>query len=339
MNEKSTALPALALVPALNSTVLPVQSIELAMRTTIKNIQLQHSGQYDQTVGAEVMATEGNLALIDSVWLEIDGVKKREWKGPALFEANRITGGAALSQVDPAVGVAAAKVYSSTLQLDMGRLDLLPRIDPATGRLDSLSAMTYTDLTNVTKAYLKIQYAAFTRYVSGNTQTLMQINLRATVKELPGYRPDKVRGRQLHFDLIPVDSAFDMNVTGNDRKVPLLRDGYLTRGLLLRVGTFAATPNATAITALTNVGIKQTLKGGPTIELKEKLPVSVYQQEVGNGRNGIALRAGYLWIDFASDKQYGGLQQGNQMATFDLVVDTVAVAGTQMQVFQACSHI
>ena len=339
MNEKSTALPALALVPALNSTVLPVQSIELAMRTTIKNIQLQHSGQYDQTVGAEVMATEGNLALIDSVWLEIDGVKKREWKGPALFEANRITGGAALSQVDPAVGVAAAKVYSSTLQLDMGRLDLLPRIDPATGRLDSLSAMTYLDLTNVTKAYLKIQYAAFTRYVSGNTQTLMQINLRATVKELPGYRPDKVRGRQLHFDLIPVDSAFDMNVTGNDRKIPLLRDGYLTRGLLLRVGTFAATPNATAITALTNVGIKQTLKGGPTIELKEKLPVSVYQQEVGNGRNGIALRAGYLWIDFASDKQYGGLQQGNQMSTFDLVVDTVAVAGTQMQVFQACSHI
>ena len=199
--------------------------------------------------------------------------------------------------------------------------------------------MTYLDLTNVTKTYLKIQYAAFTRYVSGNTQTLMQINLRATVKELPGYRPDKVRGRQLHFDLIPVDSAFDMNVTGNDRKIPLLRDGYLTRGLLLRVGTFAATPNATAITALTNVGIKQTLKGGPTIELKEKLPVSVYQQEVGNGRNGIALRAGYLWIDFASDKQYGGLQQGNQMATFDLVVDTVAVAGTQMQVFQACSHI
>lgn len=339
MNEKYTALPTIALTPAAVATVSPLQSIELPMRTTIKNIQIQHSGDYDQSVGAETMATEGNVALIDSIWIEVDGVKQREWKGPVLYEANRIMGGAALSQVDPAVGVANDKAFSATLQLDMGRLDLLPRVDPRTGRLDSLSAMTYLDLTNATKAYLKIQYAAFSRYISGNTQANMTINGRATVLELPGYRPEKVNGRQLHFDLIPIDTAFDMNVTGNDRKIPLLRDGYLTRGLLLRVGTFNATPNATAITALTNVGIKQTLKGGPTIELKEKVPVSVYQQMVGNGRNGIALRAGYLWIDFASDKQYGGLQRGNALSSFDLVVDTAAVAATQMQVFQACSHI
>ncbi|OGT60608.1 MAG: hypothetical protein A3E01_09405 [Gammaproteobacteria bacterium RIFCSPHIGHO2_12_FULL_63_22] len=339
MNEKPTILPLITVTPAAVTTVPVVQTFDLNMRTTLENIQLQLAGSYEQSVGAETMATEGNVSLIDSIWIEVDGVVQRLWKGPALYEGNRIMGGAALAQTDPAVGVAAGKAFSSTLQLDMGRLDLKDWINPKTGKPQSLAAMTYLDLTDVTKAILKVQFAAFNRYVSGNTQGSMTYTLRATAMELPGYRPVKVRGRQLHFDLIPVDSAVDMNITGTDRKVPLLRPGYLTRGLLLRVGSFGTTPNVTAITPLTNVGVKQSLIGGPSIDLKDKLPVSVFQNAVGNGRNGITLRAGYLWIDFASNKQYGGLQKGNALSAFDLVFDSAALANYQMQVFQACTHI
>jgi|GEM_PF-5023016 len=340
MNEKPTILPVISVSPAAVTTVPTVQSIDLNMRSTLENIQLQFSGTYDQTVGAETLATEGNTALIDSIWIEVDGVKQREFKGPVLYECNRIMGGAALSQIDPAVGVAAGKAFSSTLQLDMGQLDLHDWVNPKTGRPESLSAMTYLDLTNVTKAILKIQFAAFNRYVSGNTQSNMSYTMRATAMELPGYRPQKSQGRQVHFDLLAIETAADMNITGNDRRIPLLRDGYITRGLLLRVGNFGAAPNTTAIAPLTNVGIKQTLRGGPSLDTKDKLPVSFYQQSVGNGRNGISLRAGYLWVDFASNKKFGGLQKGAALSSFDLVFDSVAGgAGQQLQVYQACTHL
>ena len=341
MNETPTPLPVITVSPAAVGTVPTVQSVEMTMRSAVQNIQLQLSGTYDQSVGAEAMATEGNPALIDSIWIEADGERVREWKGPALYEANRIMGGAALAQVDPAVGVAAGKAFSATLQLDMGRLDLKDWTNPQTGKPESLSAMTFLNLARVkANVFLRVQFAAFSRYVSGNTQANITYTLRATVDELPGYVPQLVQGKQLHFALIPVQTDVDMNVTGTDRKVPLLRDGYLTRGLLLRIGTFNTTPNVTAATPLTNLGVKQTLKkSGLAIEVKPKLPISVYQQAVGNGRNGITLRAGYLWIDFASNKQFGGLQKGGDLTAFDLVYDSAAVAGYQMQVFQACTYV
>jgi hypothetical protein len=102
------------------------------------------------------------------------------------------------------------------------------------------------------------------------------------------------------------------------------------------VGTLAATPRVTAITALTNVGVQGKLNAGALVVPKEKQAVALYQNQVGAFRSGISLTAGYLWIDFASNRKPEGLLRGNAYSGLDLVFDSAATASTTMEVYAAC---
>ena len=50
---------------------------------------------------------------------------------------------------------------------------------------------------------------------------------------------------------------------------------------------------------------------------------------------GIALTAGYVWVDHSSDFSYNGGIDGNRLALYQLAADITGTASTTMQVMQA----
>src|SRR2546428_393546 len=84
----------------------------LAMRV---GLLVELVGQYDQSVGSETQGTEGNSSLIQALQMNLDGVPRRVMPGAVLFELDRIIAGGAMPKVDPTVGVASNKVFSSKL--------------------------------------------------------------------------------------------------------------------------------------------------------------------------------------------------------------------------------
>src|SRR5438309_9701397 len=85
------------------------------IKTAIIGFLIELVGQYDQSVGAETQATEGNPVLIQAVQMNLDGVPRRVIPGPVLFELDRIIAGGAMPKTDPTTGVATNKVFSSKL--------------------------------------------------------------------------------------------------------------------------------------------------------------------------------------------------------------------------------
>lgn len=297
---------------------------------------IEVAGQWDQSVGAEVQATEGNLALIQEVRLVLDGVIRRVFSGPVLYEIDRLSAPGAFPQTDPATGVATNKIFSSKLWYPMTFMDIdreviqgrdgLPRMK------DSGSA-TLLDLANYTTAVLEILWNPFNAYVSGNTQANINLtSVKATIAFLPGKRIAK--DDQRHFEMLLATSQ-DMTQTAADKSPDLFRVGKVTRGLLCRVGTLSATPIITSTAALTNMAVVGTKINGEADTLKDKLPVSTYQGLVAWRATAVQLRAGYIWVDFASDARELNLLRGNDYSSLQARFDIVGTAGTTMQILQA----
>src|SRR5579871_3526978 len=101
-----------------------VTQIEIPMKSVVKQILVELlSGTYDQSVGSETMATEGCVALIDEVRLNLGGTVRRAVKGSMLCELNRLVMRGAPPQTDPTVGVANGKAFALALLFDMGLWD------------------------------------------------------------------------------------------------------------------------------------------------------------------------------------------------------------------------
>lgn len=314
--------------PVASGNASGLARVQIPSKTLLRALTLNLSGTWDQSIGAEAQATEGCSTLIEQIRLVLDGVTRRVFKGPVLYELNRAANGGARVRTDPAAGIAAAKAFAVSLDLDMGFMDAddtITKEDPREYR-----RTTYLDLSKYANVWLEVLFNPFSAYVSGNTQANMAATLAIFSQEIlraPGLSP------QSHFEAQLVQVA-DMTTTGNDRRIPLNRNGLIIRGLLLRVGTLNATPKATAITALTNVGVDAKLKSGGKQTLKDKQAVAIYQQLVGQGRNNIALTAGYLFIDFASNRKRSSHLAGNQYDQLDLVYDVVGTPNAVMEVYQ-----
>ena len=321
--ERSTAIGAAAFTWTTVASVPNLQRLQIIGKSLLKRMTLRLAGTWDQSVGAETQATEGNPILVQEVRLNCDGRVLRRWRGPVLFEADRITFKGATLKTDPTVGIAAGKAFSSTLIMDMGFLDARDR---------DWEELTYLDLSNYANVFLEIQMDAFNRYASGSTQANMAATVTASAVEIIGPR----RVPQRHFEALLVNVE-DMTTTGNDRRVPLIRSSKtILRALLLRVGNFVSTPNVTAVTALTNIGVQGKLKGGGLMTLKEKQPTAFYTSEIGVDRNGIALTAGYILVDLVNDRSKQGHIVTEQYDSLDLVFDKTGTANTTMEVYQLC---
>lgn len=298
-----------------------LQRLQIASKTLLRRLILRQAGLYDQSVGAETQATEGNPVLIQEARLNADGRIIRRWPGSVLYEMNKFVVGGGGPKTDPSVGVATLKAFSTTLIMEMGFLDIAERAT----RED-----TYLDLSQYANVFLEVQYGAFNRYVSGNTQANMSATLTVSSLEVIGPR----RLPQRHFEMLQV-STEDMSTTQSDRPVPLIRNKTILRGILLRVGTLNATPIITAVTALTNLGISGKLVAGATVFPKLKQPTAYYQSVGGFERNNVTLTAGYVWIDFASNRSWKSLQAGAAYSDLNLLYDKTGVALTLMEVYQA----
>jgi hypothetical protein len=320
--EVETSVGSLTFTWAAVTTTPSLQRLQLVGKTLLRQLVLRLSGTWDQSGGAESQATEGNPVLIQEVRLNCDGRVIRAKPGAVLYEENRLMFRGAGPKTDPSTGNGTSKAFSCTLFFDMGFLDL----DHADGR-----ETPYLDLSQFANVFLEVQMAAFNAYCSGNTQANMTATMAVSTLEIIGPR----RLPQLHYEMLLVQSV-DMTTTGTSRKVPLPRTNLVLRGLLLRVGTLAATPRVTAITALTNVGVQGKLNAGALVVPKEKQAVALYQNQVGAFRSGISLTAGYLWIDFASNRKPEGLIRGNAYSGLDLVFDSTGTTSTTMEVYAAC---
>ncbi len=312
------------------------QSLLIPGRTLHRRLVLRIAGTWDQSVGAETQATEGNPVLWDSIQLNLDGRIVRPIKGAVLFEWNRIMQKGAGPKTDPTTGVASGKAFSTTLYLDFAAGDLQDEVmtdKSGNPRLERPKELTYIDLSNYANVQLEIQPGPFSRYVSGSTQANMTATVTVTTTEVYG----PVRRPQKHYSLLPMQTA-DMTTTGTDRSLPLSPKQTSIRGLLLRVGTLSSAPIVTAITALANVGVRTRLIAGGLNFPKPKQAVGLYQSAVGFERNGIALTNGYVWIDFASDLRWRSMLNGNAYAALDLIYDAVGTASTNMEVYQVCLH-
>lgn len=331
LNSAAVAWPLVGSTPNITQIKIPNKSVH-------KQIMIEITGLYDQSVGSEVQATEGCRALVDEIRMNLGGgiggsTLRRQFKGPMLFELNRIVNRAAMPQVDPTVGIAAGKAFSTTFIYDFGMFDTLPEFNKSKGDIEDVQGKTYLDLANYpADCFLEIVWKPFNAYVSGNTQANMSATVVATCTELQGLRIPPAL--QKHAELILVDTH-DMSVTKVDDFTNLYRDGIYSRGLLLRVGTLAATPIVTALTALPNLGLLGTYKNGPSIRFKEKMGNARYKNLVAWDRVGIQLTAGYLWLDHSSDFSFNGGINGNRMALYQLLMDITGTAGTTMQVAQA----
>lgn len=322
MEELDNPLGALTFTWAAVGSTPAVQRIQIPSKATLKQLVLRMAGTYDQSVGNEAQATEGCSVLIKEIRLTCNGRKVRGISGAALYELNRLLFRGALTRTDPAVGVANGKAFAVNLIHNMifGDFD-----DP-----DAVNA-TLLDLLNYNNTWLEIEMDTFSAYVSGNTQANMTATITVATKELPGVR----RVPPLHAELQLVQ-VVDMTVTTVGTKIPLNITKTSIRGLLLRVGTLAATPRVTAVTALTQLGVGGKYKSGPTVTPKVKLPTGHYQAVVGADRSGIALTAGWVWLDFASDRNYRGCLVGDAFADLYLEIDKTGTPNTTMEVYQYC---
>lgn len=300
--------------------------IRLTRKALLKQLVLRLSGTYDQSVGAETQATEGNPVLITNIQLDLNGRKVRVIPGGGvLYEGNRIVNKGAGPKIDPAVGVAVGKIFSSALYFDMGELD---------AEEAHVREWTYLDLANSDNNFLEVQFGPFNRYVSGNTQANMSATLVVEELDILGVR----RMPQAHFEYVKVQVASLVNAQ-TDFPLDLIRRKAVTRALLLRYGTLSATPVVTGnANSLTQLAVKGTLNQGTTQDLKQKLPIAAYQQTVGVGRNGISLLAGYILIDFAHNRKAAGKIVGENYTDLRLLIDNLALAGSSLEVFQLATR-
>jgi hypothetical protein len=280
------------------------------------------SGSWDQSVGAESQATPGCTELIKEIRLLVNGQVRRAISGSNLYELNRIFSGGAQAKTDPATGVGVGKAFACNLTHAMPFGDLSD--EPARN-------LSILDFLNYNNAYLEVEMNPFSAYVSGNTQANMTATITVATKELPGLR----RPVQHHAELLLVQTQ-DMAASLTGKKIPLNISKTVIRGLLLRCGTLAATPRVTAVTALTNIGVAGKYLNGPLTQPKAKLPTAHYQAEVGVGRNGISLTAGYVWLDFANDRNPNGLLVGKSYSDLNLEVDIAGTANHSLEVYQYC---
>lgn len=298
-----------------------MQRLQIIHKSLLRRLTLRISGLYDQSVGAETQATEGNTVLWDEIRLNVDGRSIRPIHGAILYEMNKLVEAGASPKVDPVVGVAAAKAFSVTLNYDMGFLD---------AEEQDVREKSLLDLSQYANVYLEIAPGPFNRYVSGNTQANMSATVTVSGLFIVGPR----RLPQSHHEML-LTQVIDMNVTGNDRSFQLTRAKLLMRGLWLRCGNLTGTPVVTATTPLINLGVKGKLVRGGSIEPKVKQPTAYYSSQVGYGRNGIALTAGHLWLDFAHNKKLAAMLIGDTLGDLNLILDSTALANYSLQVRQS----
>jgi|CXWL01.1.fsa_nt_gi hypothetical protein len=308
--------------PVVGGDASGLARIRLTRKALLKQLVLRLSGTYDQSVGAETQATEGNPVLIQSVQLDVNGRKIRIVGGGGgfLYEVNRIVNQGAGPKSDPSLGVAAGKLFSSTLFYDMSEYDAVE---------DHVRDFTLLDLANFDNVFLEVQFGAFSRYVFGNTQANMSATLVVEELDILGIR----RLPQLHFEARKVQVASLVNAQV-DAALDLVRRKTVTRALLLRYGTLSSTPIITGNASLTQLQVKGTLNQGTTQDIKQKMPIAAYQQTIGVGRNGISLLAGYVEIDFANNRKAAGKIVGENYTDFRLLFDNTALAGGSMEVYQ-----
>src|SRR6266849_2684888 len=125
MDEHFYSLSAVIVTWPLVTSTPAITSIKIPNKTVNKQILIEINGTYDQSVGSETQGTEGCRALVDEVRMNLGGgiggsTLRRQFKGPMLFELNRIINRAAMPQTDPAVGIATNKLFKTTLVFDFG---------------------------------------------------------------------------------------------------------------------------------------------------------------------------------------------------------------------------
>lgn len=303
------------------STTPNLQRLQIVQKALLKTLILRVSGTWDQSVGSETQATEGNPVLWDEIRLNVDGRTIRPRHGAVLYEMNKFTEGGAGPKVDPATGVAAAKAFSCVLSYDMGFLDA---DEPA------VREKSFLDLSQYANVHLELVPGPFNRYVSGNTQANMTATVSVTGEFIIGPR----RIPQAHHEML-LTNVIDMNVTANDRSFPLTRQKLVMRGLWLRIGNLTGTPVITANTPLTNIGVKGKLMKGSSTEPLVKQSKDYYTAYVGRGRNNVSLTAGHIWLDFADNRKLSSMVIGDSLADLNLILDTAALANYTMQVRQS----
>lgn len=303
------------------ATTPGLQRLQIMPKALLKQIVLRISGTYDQSVGAETMATEGNPVLWDEIRLNVDGRTIRPRHGAVLYEMNKFVEGGAPPKTDPATGIAAGKAFSCTLFYDFGFMD---------AEEDTVREKSYLDLSQYGNTFIEFVPGPFNRYVSGNTQA----NMTATVSVAGFYIVGPRRVPQVHHEML-LTNVIDLNVTANDRAFPLTRPKLIHRGLWLRSGNLTGTPVITANTPIINLGVKGKLLKGSSIEPKVKQSVNYYVAQVGAGRNNIVLTAGHVWLDFAHKPKLANMLTGDTLGDFNLILDTAALANYTMQVRQA----
>lgn len=297
------------------------QKIQIPSKACLKDLVLRLSGSWDQSVGTCTIATAGCLELIKAVRLLVGGQVRREVSGPNLFELNRIFNAGVQAQTDPDTSVATSKAFSASLihSMTFGG-DLLD---------EEANNLTLLDMLNYGQVFLEIEMNAFSVYASGNTQANMTATIAVSMKELPGVRRVPVS----HAELLLVQSQ-DMTSTLSSRKIPLNISKTIIRGLLLRCGTLAATPRILATTAISSVGVTGKYLNGPLTQPKAKLAPGDWAARVARGRNGITLRTGYLWLDFASDHNHKGMLAGKAYSDLNLDLDITGTSSTTLEVYQ-----
>lgn len=298
----------------------PLQRLQIVQKSLLRQLVIRVNGTYDQSVGAETQATEGNPVLWDEIRLNVDGRTIRPRQGSVLYEMNKIVEGGAPPKVDPSTGVATAKAFSCVLTYDMGFLDAGEQ---------AVLEKSYLDLSQYANVFLEMIPGPFNRYVSGNTQANMTATVSVTGLFVIGPR----RIPQAHHEML-LTNVIDMNVTANERSFPLTRQKLIMRGLLLRIGNLTGTPVITANTPLTNLGVKGKLMKGGSIEPKVKQSKDYYTSQVGGGRNNVTLTAGHIWLDFAHNRKLSSMLIGDNLADLNLILDTAALANYTMQVRQ-----
>ena len=301
-------------------------SLQIKDKGALKGLMVQISGTYDQSVGAETIATEGNPVLVNELRLRLDGNIRRGFRGGVIYELNKMAsyGAGTAQKADPATGVASGKAFSSLLFYDMGFFDM---------ESAHVHDEPFLDLTKIVNAWVEFDINAFTAYVSGNTQG----NIAYTVTVSGIFIQGLERTPQKHAEaqLIAVQ---DMSQTLTSKIISANPSGQLWRGFLIRCGTLAATPKATAAAAIAKLGCRATLKdGGPRI-LYDKQAPGFYQSFVGSNRAGVQLTAGYLLVDLVNNRKAAAVLIGNNYADLSLDLDITGVANTTAEIYGLVSQ-
>lgn len=323
MEELDSSLGSLTFTWSAAATAPASQKIQIPSKAALKLLTIRLSGTFDQSVGVCTYATAGNSELIKAIRLLCGGRVVRERSGSNLYELNRIFNGGVQAKTDPDTSVATGKAFATNLTLSTafgGDLDA-----------ELVNNKSLLDMLNYGQVYVEIEMNPFSAYASGNTQANMTATVAIGMKELPGVR----RPDQLHEELLLVQSQ-DMTSTLTGRKVPLNISRTVIRGLLLRCGTLAATPRILATTAISAVGVQGKYLNGPMTQPKAKMAPGHWAAAVGAGRNGISLTTGYIWLDFASDKNPNGLLVGKAYSDLNLDLDITGTASTTLEVYQYC---